>query len=64
MLTEGTRTLCCLHFDAGVAELVDARESKSRSYGVSVRFRPPVPSLFPNNRFHADKTGHAAEFGF
>ena len=31
------------HFDAGVAELVDARDSKSRSFGVSVRFRPPVP---------------------
>ena len=30
---------------AAVAELVDARDSKSRSFGVSVRFRPAVPFL-------------------
>ena len=31
-------------FDAGVAELVDAPDSKSGSFGVSVQVRPPVPS--------------------
>ena len=37
-------------FDAGVAELVDARDSKSRIFDVSVRFRPPVPSdIFKKN---------------
>ena len=32
-------------FDAGVAELVDALDSKSSSFGVSVQVRPPVPSI-------------------
>ncbi len=36
---------------AGVAELVDARDSKSRSFGVSVRFRPPVPPQYFPYRF-------------
>ena len=37
---------------AGVAELVDAPDSKSGSFtGVSVRFRPSVPSLVVGKKF-------------